>query len=339
MTLLAVENLSVTIATPRGPADVLRSVNIELGPGQRLGLVGESGCGKSMTALAIMGLLPDAAMASGRITLGEEDILGADETTLCRIRGRRISMVFQEPMTALNPVKTIGQQVAEGIRLHFALGRGEAQEQASRVLDRVGLPAARFPPDLYPHQLSGGQRQRVVVAIALAGEPDVLIADEPTTALDVTIQAQILDLIGDVVGERERALIMISHDLGVVAETTEQVAVMYAGTVVESGPTTAVFKRMAHPYTRGLFAAIPHAATAPSVAIGGRRKRLATIPGQVPDPRSLPIGCAFADRCERAADICRQEPPPITAVADGHDVACRFPHDDDRPAGENGGAS
>ena len=339
MALLTVENLSVTIATPRGPAHVLRSVGLVLEPGQRLGLVGESGCGKSMTALAIMGLLPDAAIASGRITLADEDILGADEATLCRIRGRRVSMVFQEPMTALNPVKTIGQQVAEGIRLHFAVGRAEAEARARRVLDRVGLPAARFPPDLYPHQLSGGQRQRVVIAIALAGEPDVLIADEPTTALDVTIQAQILDLIGDVVGERERALIMISHDLGIVAETTEQVAVMYAGTVVESGPTTTVFQRMAHPYTRGLFAAIPHSATTPTVAVEGRRPRLATIPGQVPDPRSLPLGCAFADRCDRAADICTDGPPPTVPGADGHGVACRFPHGDDRPDGENKGAA
>jgi peptide/nickel transport system ATP-binding protein len=327
MALLTVEDLSVTIATPRGPARVLRDVCLDLAPGQRLGLVGESGCGKSMTALAIMGLLPEAATATGRIALAGDDILGADEDALCRIRGRRVSMVFQEPMTALNPVIPIGQQVAEGIRLHFAVGRGEAETRARRVLDRVGLAPRRFPPDLYPHQLSGGQRQRVVVAIALAGEPDLLIADEPTTALDVTIQAQILDLIGDVVGERQRALIMISHDLGIVAETTEQVAVMYAGAVVESGPTAAVFRHMAHPYTRGLFAAIPHGQPAPST--GGRRPRLATIPGQVPDPRRLPPGCAFADRCGRVADICRRGPPAAAPVADGHAVACHFPHDAD----------
>ena len=336
MSMLCIEDLSVTIATPRGPAQVLRGVSLDLAPGERLGLVGESGCGKSMTALAIMGLLPDAATASGLITLAGDDIVGADETTLCTIRGRRMAMVFQEPMTALNPVRPIGQQVAEGIRLHFAVGRAEAEARAMRVLDRVGLPAARFPPDLYPHQLSGGQRQRVVIAIALAGEPDVLIADEPTTALDVTIQAQILDLIGDVVGERERALIMISHDLGIVAETTEQVAVMYAGTIVESGPTEAVFRRMAHPYTRGLFAAIPHgtvtAAAAKGAATGGKRPRLATIRGQVPDPRALPAGCAFADRCDRVADACRQGPPPTQSLTDGHGVACLFPHDDDRSA-------
>ena len=330
MALLTVEDLSVDIATPEGTAHVLGNVEFEVERGQRLGLVGESGCGKSMTALAIMGLLPVAAQARGRVVLDGVDLLAADDAALCRVRGRRVSMIFQEPMTALNPVMPIGFQVAEGLRLHLKLDRAAAQARAVRMLERVGLDRGRFPPGLYPHQLSGGQRQRVVIAMALACEPDVLIADEPTTALDVTIQAQILDLIGGLVEEERRALIMITHDLGVVAETTERVVVMYAGGVVEAGPTAEVFRHMAHPYTRGLFAAIPHGAPPPPPA-PGRRARLAAIPGQVPDPRHLPPGCAFADRCERATDVCRRQYPRPEAVGDGHLVACFHPVDGTLP--------
>ena len=321
MALLEVNGLSLEIATPEGAARVLDGVDFALERGQSLGIVGESGCGKSMTALAVMGLLPEAARAGGRIRLDGEDLLAMDEAALCAVRGRRIAMVFQEPMTALNPVKTIGFQVAEGLRRHLGLGRAEAEGRALRLLARVGLPAPRFPPALFPHQLSGGQRQRVMIAMALACEPDLLIADEPTTALDVTIQAQILDLIAEAAGEAGMALMLITHDLGVVWENTEQMIVMYAGHVVERGATKEVFARMAHPYTRGLFAAQPGAAH--EAAEG--RARLATIPGQVPDPARLPAGCVFAARCERVSDLCRRTAPPEAAIAPGHGAACHHP--------------
>ncbi len=323
MALLEVEGLNVEIATENGRAQVLAHVDFALERGRSLGIVGESGCGKSMTALAVMGLLPEAARAQGRVLLDGEDLLSLGEAALCGIRGRRIAMVFQEPMTALNPVKSIGVQVAEGLRRHLGLGRAEAEGRAIRLLERVGLPSPRFPPGLYPHQLSGGQRQRVVIAMALACGPDLLIADEPTTALDVTIQAQILDLIAEVVAEAGMALMLITHDLGVVWENTEEMIVMYAGRVVERGATEEVFRRMSHPYTRGLFAAQPGAAQeAPE---GQGRGRLATIPGQVPDPADLPAGCVFAARCPRAGDICRRQAPPEAVIVPGHVAACHYP--------------
>ncbi|MDH3595030.1 MAG: ABC transporter ATP-binding protein [Rhodospirillales bacterium] len=327
MALLEVEGLNVEIAGDRGRARVLDHVDFALERGRSLGIVGESGCGKSMTALAVMGLLPEAARAGGRIRFAGEDLLGLDEKALCAIRGRRIAMVFQEPMTALNPVKSIGVQVAEGLRRHLGLGRTEAEGRAVALLERVGLPSRRFPPGLYPHQLSGGQRQRVVIAMALACGPDLLIADEPTTALDVTIQAQILDLIAEVVAEAGMALMLITHDLGVVWENTEEMIVMYAGRVVERGATEEVFRRMSHPYTRGLFAAQPGAVEeAPGgSSLGPGRTRLATIPGQVPDPADLPAGCVFAARCPRADDICRREAPPEAVIVPGHVAACHHP--------------
>jgi peptide/nickel transport system ATP-binding protein len=320
--LLEVDRLVVEI----GGARILDGVGFSLERGGRLGIVGESGCGKSMTALAVMGLLPDGARASGRVLLDGKDLLRMDEAGLCALRGRRIGMVFQEPMSALDPVRTIGHQVAESLRWHLGLGRGLALARAEALLARVGLPVPRFSPRLYPHQLSGGQRQRVVLAIALACGPDLLIADEPTTALDVTIQAQILDLIAGIVEGEGMALVMISHDLGVVAETTGRLAVMYAGRIVEEGTTEAVFRRRAHPYTRGLFAARPQELAQPALARGAR---LATIPGRVPDPRARPPGCVFAPRCPRASALCRREPPPLEALARGHAVACFHPHDED----------
>ena len=327
MPLLEVEELSVTIDTPRGPAQILRDVSFELAAGASLGLVGESGCGKSMTALAVMGLLPEAARVTGRIRLDGEDLLAAEEARLCDLRGRRLAMVFQEPMTALNPVRTIGDQVAEGLYLHLGLDRAEAGARAGRLLERVGLPPARFPLSLHPHQLSGGQRQRVVIAMALACQPALLIADEPTTALDVTIQAQILALISEIAEEEGMALIMITHDLGVVAETTDRVLVMYAGRIVERGPTAGLFARMAHPYTRGLFAAMPQSEPAPAHAVGkaATRPRLATIPGEVPDPHAPPPGCPFASRCSYVTEDCRRQMPPVAAIDDGHDAACLYP--------------
>jgi len=324
MPLLDIAGLTLRIPTVEGTAEILNNVSFALDRGESIGLVGESGCGKSMTALATMGLLPESAQTSGAIRFDGQDLLRTDEAGLCAIRGRRIAMIFQEPMTALNPVMCIGKQIAEGLRLHLRLGPGEAEAQTRRLLDRVGLPAPRFSPQLYPHQLSGGQRQRVVIAMALACGPDILIADEPTTALDVTIQAQILDLIASVTAETGMALIMITHDLGIVAETTERMLVMYAGRIVEQGPTAEVFARMAHPYTRGLFAASPHAAVVSAGEETGR-VRLAAIPGQVPDPVRRPAGCVFADRCARRTEACRAGVPAAMAVGPDHTVACIHP--------------
>jgi peptide/nickel transport system ATP-binding protein len=311
--LLSVEGLDVSLPTPRGPAHVVRGVSFALERCDRLGIVGESGCGKTMTALALIGLLPEGARVGGRILLHGRDLLALPEAELCRLRGDRIAMVFQEPMTALNPVQTVGRQIAEGLRVHRRTGRAEAAAEAARLLERVGIPDARRRLVSYPHQLSGGQRQRVMIAMALACRPDVLVADEPTTALDVTVQARILDLLRDLADEFGMALVLITHDLGVIAEMADRMLVMYAGRVVEEGPTETVFGRPAHPYTRALFAAIPRA---------GERRRLAAIPGAVPDLARLPDGCAFADRCPHAIDACRAAPPPDLAVGANRTAAC-----------------
>ena len=328
MALLEIQDLAVEIATPRGAARVVEGVDVALERGESLGLVGESGCGKSLTALAVMGLLPEAARVSGVVRFEGRDLLSLDEPALCALRGRRLAMVFQEPMTALNPVRTIGDQVAESLLLHLGLTRAEAARRAAALLERVGLPTARFPLALYPHQLSGGQRQRVVIAIALACRPALLIADEPTTALDVTIQAQILDLIVEIAAEEGMALLMITHDLGVVAETTDRMLVMYAGRIVERGPTAEVFARLAHPYSRGLFAALPQVGEATRDAQGARaaaRSRLSTIPGQVPSPLQRPAGCAFAPRCGHADEACRQTPLPVAEIGPDHVALCAHP--------------
>jgi peptide/nickel transport system ATP-binding protein len=308
--LLEVRDLRVTLATPRGPADALRGISLTIARGQTLGLIGESGCGKSITALALMGLLPERASVTGSVRLDGRELVGLPEPDWCSLRGNRLAMVFQEPMTALNPLHTIGHQIAESLRLHKRLDRGAARAEALRLLQRVQLPQAAQRLDAYPHQLSGGQRQRVVIAIALACGPDLLIADEPTTALDVTIQREVLELIAQLVAEDGMALLLISHDLGVMAENVQRMLVMYGGTVVESGPTDAVFGQLAHPYTRGLFAARPRLGLP-------RGHRLATIPGRVPELIDLPDGCGFAERCSLAADDCRRAPPPLIAVAAG----------------------
>lgn len=318
MALLSVENLSVQI----GPAHILKGVNFSMEKGETLGFVGESGCGKSITAMAIMGLLNEQATVSGRILFDGQDLLTLDDPAMCKIRGLRIAMVFQEPMTALNPVKSIGFQIAEGMRLHLKLGKAEAEHRAVALLDRVGLPGPRFSPNLYPHQLSGGQRQRVVIAMTMACGPDILIADEPTTALDVTIQARILDLVAELVEDTGMGLIMITHDLGVVAQTTENLAVMYAGSMVESGTTDAVFASMTHPYTRGLFAAMPHLKANEDLPRGSL---LPTIPGSVPLPTDEIVGCAFAGRCERVQDQCLLTVPPLERGDGDHPVACFNP--------------
>ena len=320
---LDIHDLSVTFPGDAGPVRVLDKVSFQIARGETVSLVGESGCGKSLTALAVMGLLPRAASVHGSIRLDGDDLLTWQEDDLCRMRGRRIAMIFQEPMTALNPVKTIGHQIAEGLRLHLGLSGAGCDERVRELLDRVGLPLPRFSPHLFPHQLSGGQRQRVMIAMALACEPDLLIADEPTTALDVTTQEQILDLIAEVTTGTGMALIMITHDLGIVAETAERVLVMYAGHVVETGSSERVFSHMAHPYTCGLFAASPHGVDLKKLAPGDR-PLLAAIPGQVPEPANRPAGCSFADRCGRRSAACN-EPPPLAAVEPAHFAACFHP--------------
>ncbi|MET4803155.1 peptide/nickel transport system ATP-binding protein [Bradyrhizobium sp. LB11.1] len=313
--LIAVDNLGVRLNTSRGPAQAVRGVSFALKRGETLGIVGESGCGKSVTALSLMGLLPDSAVVTGSIKLDGSELARLPDADYCKLRGNRISMIFQEPMTALNPMHTIGDQVAEPLRRHKKYSAAQARREAIALLDRVGLPDPAKRIDAYPHQFSGGQRQRVTIAMALACEPDLLIADEPTTALDVTIQGQILDLIADLVEERGMSMILISHDLGVIAENVQRMMVMYGGTIVESGPTDEVFRRMGHPYTQGLFRARPR--------LGARKgTRLTTISGTVPELADLPVGCAFGERCPLVGDKCRAALPPMVEVGPGHVVRC-----------------
>jgi peptide/nickel transport system ATP-binding protein len=315
MPLLEVNQLGVQLQTQRGAADAVRGVSFSLERGQTLGLIGESGCGKSITALALMGLLPESARLSGSIRLEGQELIGLKDQDYRRIRGNRIGMVFQEPMTALNPVHSVGRQVAEPLRLHRGASAAEARGQAIALLDRVGIADAARRVDAYPHQFSGGQRQRITIAMALACEPDLLIADEPTTALDVTIQEQILDLMAELVEERGMAMLLISHDLGVIAQNVEHMMVMYGGTVVESGPAASIFSHQAHPYTRGLFGARPR--------LGAPRgQRLATIPGHVPELADLPSGCPFRNRCTQALDACAARRPAAVPVGPGHEASC-----------------
>lgn len=313
--MLAVDELRVTLATARGEAHVLRGVSFGMARGGTLGLIGESGCGKSMTALALMGLLPDGARVQGSIKFDGHELVGLHDAPMQRLRGNRIAMVFQEPMSALNPVHRIGRQIAEPLQLHRGMNAAAARTEALRLLDGVRMPQARQRLDAYPHQLSGGQRQRVLIAIALACGPELLIADEPTTALDASLQREVLDLIGELVAERGMGLLLISHDLGVMAHTVKQLAVMYAGRIVESGPTDAVFARLAHPYTRGLHAARPKLGMP-------RGTRLPTIRGRVPDVTEPDAGCAFAPRCEWALQACGASVPNEIPVADNHHARC-----------------
>jgi peptide/nickel transport system ATP-binding protein len=313
--LLEVANLTVTLPTAQGRLAALRGVSFTLDRAGTLGLVGESGCGKSLTALALMGLLPDGAQVSGRIRFDGRDLTALDDQAMGALRGDRIGMVFQEPMAALNPVHRVGDQIAESLRLHKRLGAAAARAEALRLLERVQLPRARERLDAYPHELSGGQRQRVVIAIALACGPDLLIADEPTTALDATIQCEVLDLLDELRRDLGMALLLISHNLDVMAARVERLAVMYGGSIVESGPTRDVFERRAHPYTRGLFAARPRLGT-------DRRMPLATIAGRVPALHEMPKGCVFAERCALVIDACRAAMPPELPVTDGHYVRC-----------------
>jgi peptide/nickel transport system ATP-binding protein len=317
--LLAVADLAIAIAAAGGgrPTPIVADLSFTLGRGETLGIVGESGSGKSLVSLAIMGLLPPAARASGRIALDGRDLLGLDDDALCEVRGRRIGMIFQEPMTALNPAMRVGDQIAEGLIRHGVAGRRAARDCAVDLLDRVRIPDARRRADAYPHELSGGQRQRVGIAIALALEPDLIIADEPTTALDVTVQAEILDILADLVATSRMSLILISHDLGVVARAAARTIVMYAGTRMEAGPTADVLHRPLNPYTRGLLAAMPRRRAADA-------GRLATIAGTVPAFDALPPGCRFAGRCADRIAACDAAEPVWRDVAGagGRGVRC-----------------
>ena len=317
--LLEAAHLRVDLHTHNGTAPAVRDMGFALQPGDTLGLIGESGCGKSMTALALMGLAPDNATVSGSLKLAGRELIGLPDRDWRALRGDRIAMIFQEPMTALNPVHTIGHQVMEPMRLHRGLGRAEARQKALALLERVGIPAPAQRFDSYPHQFSGGQRQRILIAMALACEPDVLIADEPTTALDVTVQKQILALIAELVAERGMALILISHDLGLIAQNVRQMLVMYGGEVVERGAAAEVFARPAHPYTRGLLAARPSLAQR---LVAHRSERLPTIAGTVPNLFQMPPGCPFAGRCAFTADGCGQRPPPEVRLSPSHSFLC-----------------
>jgi peptide/nickel transport system ATP-binding protein len=315
MPLLEVRDLSVELQTHRGPAFAVRDVSFTLEAGETLGLVGESGSGKSITVMALLGLLPEDARVTGSILFDGKQLVGAPERELQALRGDRIGMVFQEPMTALNPVHTIGRQVAEPLRLHRGMSAADARREAIALLDRVGIPDAARRIDAYPHQFSGGQRQRITIAMALACGPALLIADEPTTALDVTIQRQILDLIRELVAERHMALMLISHDLGVIANNVQRTLVMYGGSVVESGPTTTVFANRMHPYTLGLFGARP--------ALGAAKgQRLVTIPGTVPELADMPRGCPFAGRCRWTIPECNAGLPFPHEIEPGHRARC-----------------
>jgi peptide/nickel transport system ATP-binding protein len=313
--LLQVRDLRVRLATARGSADAVHHLSFDLHRGQALGVVGESGCGKSLTALALMGLAPANARVFGSIRLDDQELIGLPDRQMCRIRGNRIAMVFQEPMTSLDPLQRIGEQVAEPLRIHRGLDSTAAHSQALALLDRVGIAGARARFRAYPHELSGGQRQRVMIAAALACEPDLLIADEPTTALDVTVQRQILGLIGELVGQSGMGLILVSHDLAVIAENVQEILVMYGGTGVELGPVGQVLEHPAHPYTQALLRARP-------VLGGDLDTPLPVIAGTVPDLLDRPAGCPFRARCEFAQARCGLALPEPVKRAHQHWVRC-----------------
>jgi peptide/nickel transport system ATP-binding protein len=316
--LLELRNLKTWFYTDEGIAKSVDGVSYSLLPGETLGCVGESGCGKSVTALSIMRLIPDppGKIVEGQVLLEGTDLVTLPEDEMRKIRGNKIGMIFQEPMTSLNPVFTIGNQIAEAVMLHQKVGKREARERAIEMLRRVKIPAAEKRVDEYPHQMSGGMRQRVMIAMALSCDPKLLIADEPTTALDVTIQAQILTLIRDLQQEFGMSVLLITHDLGVIAQTAQHVNVMYAGKVVERAATRELFKNPRHPYTVGLFRSIPK--------LGQKLRRLDVIPGVVPSALEFPAGCRFRNRCPFARERCAAEEPPLREIgtaAEPHQVA------------------
>ncbi|MEM5582644.1 ABC transporter ATP-binding protein [Roseibium sp. AS2] len=314
--VLGVDNLALRFKG--APANIIDGISFQVHPGETLCIVGESGCGKSVTALSLMGLLPRALaqVMSGTAMFGDRDLLTLPERAMADLRGNTISMIFQEPMTSLNPSYRIGHQIAEVVLRHRKATRAEARQRALDMLDRVKIPAASSRLDDYPHELSGGMRQRVMIAMALANDPAVLIADEPTTALDVTIQAQIIDLIEELQKETGTALVMITHDLGVVAEVADRVCVMYAGRIVEDGPVEAIFDDPQHPYTIGLMSSVP--------SVGPRTGRLTTIGGMVPTIDKMPDGCRFTPRCPFAQPACEAASPPLTELGPSHRAACHY---------------
>ena len=318
--LLGIENLSVHFHTPEGVARAVDGISFDLAAGETIGLVGESGCGKSVTSLSILGLIPSppGRIESGKIMFGRQNLLDLDLESLRKIRGRQISMIFQEPMTSLNPVLPIGRQVAEPLMHHQGLSKTEAFEKAASWLEHVKIPAAAKRLNDYPHQLSGGMRQRVMIAMAMVCGPKLLIADEPTTALDVTIQAQILSLMNRLKDELAMSVLLITHDLGVVAQMAARVIVMYAGQVVEAAKVTDIFDSPFHPYTQGLLKSIPQAGG----RLKSRVKRLSEIPGTVPLLTDIVVGCKFADRCLHSFDLCREKQPDLQPIQAGHRARC-----------------
>jgi oligopeptide/dipeptide ABC transporter ATP-binding protein len=317
--LLSVEDLRVEFWTSRGTVHAVNGISFDVSPGDTLGIVGESGCGKSVTSLALLGILPRAGrVVGGSAMFAGRNLVGLSDSELRRVRGREIAMIFQDPMTSLNPVLTIGRQIREALETHFGMDRKPADARAAELLDQVGIPSARNRLRDYPHQFSGGMRQRAMIAMALACEPKLLIADEPTTALDVTIQAQILELLRELVAEHHTALIMITHDLGVVAGMCERVHVMYAGMFVETGSAEDLFAHPRHPYTVGLLQSIPR--------LDARRQaKLQPIEGAPRDMLSAPSACPFAPRCRYVVDGCLAEVPSLRLMESGHDARCINP--------------
>lgn len=327
--LLDVSNLNVELTTRRGNAFILNDISFQVKRGETVCLVGESGCGKSMTALAIMQLMPEQVhVHSGAVRLRGQDLTQLDKTAMSQIRGNKISMIFQEPMTALNPVYTVGDQISEPLRRHQGLSRPEARAKALEILHSVGIPAPEKRIDNYPHEMSGGMRQRVMIAMALACDPDVLIADEPTTALDVTVQAQIFDLLREQQQRRGTAIVMITHDMGAVSEMSDRVVVMYGGRVAEEGLTEEILASPRHPYTKGLIACLPELDTSPS----DDRPDLPEIPGVVPSVWNRGKGCPFADRCKDVMDKCWDAFPPAYATGPTQRVNCWLYENEERPS-------
>jgi oligopeptide/dipeptide ABC transporter ATP-binding protein len=317
--LLRVEDLQVRFGTERGLVHAVNGISFDIRPGETLGIVGESGCGKSVTSLAILGILArNGRVTNGRAVFEGQDLIQMDDAELRKIRGKEIAMIFQDPMTSLNPVLTIGRQIREALETHFGMERKAADARATELLDQVGIPSARMRLKDYPHQFSGGMRQRAMIAMALACEPKLLIADEPTTALDVTIQAQILAVLRELVREHRTALVMITHDLGVVAGMCERVNVMYGGLFMETGSAEAIFGTPRHPYTLGLLQSVPRLDAA-------RRERLKPIEGNPRDMLTAPQECPFAPRCRYEVEQSRQEVPPLVEIEPGHFVACFNP--------------
>lgn len=313
-TMLKIENLTIHYETDEGICHAVNHVSFSLEKGKTIGLVGETGAGKTTIALGVMGLIPNppGRVVDGKILLQGEDLLTKSKHEMQNIRGKKISMIFQDPMTALNPIDTVGDQIREVILLHeHGLSKAEATKKACEVLEMVGIPAERY--EEYPHQFSGGMKQRIVIAIALACSPELLIADEPTTALDVTIQAQVLDKLNELKTQLGTSMIMITHDLGIVAEMCDQVAIIYAGEIVEMGSVWDIFDRPGHPYTLGLFGSLP--------SVAEDKPRLTPIPGLMPDPMNLPEGCAFAPRCEHACQQCKKK-QTLEEMETGHWIRC-----------------